>query len=202
MSNENSDGKLIGTIALIAIGLYLLYQIIIFAAKLFVYLGFNFFFFLDNLLTFNHINPIVMWGIWGLQIGSIVGVIIAVKRFKLSKILILYPIAFVVIFTTIMYFVNSPTQYPTLDSVQKNDPNLNFVQNTTPQISYYILKASANIRKNPSGSSQIFKKLYKGSVVEVLDKSNPKWYKCKISNIVGYINANLLTYSGSGNSSN
>jgi len=118
MSDENSGCTVVLALAGIAVGIYLiskLFAIIIVGvgiiAKFFVYLGYNFIFFTDNLILIDAINPIIVWGIIGLLIGATVGIIIATKKYKLSKNLILYPITVFVLFLSIMGFVNRPWQY-------------------------------------------------------------------------------------------
>lgn len=108
MKKQLSGTDVIFLLLAIGLGLYILYHLVIFSAKLFVYLGYNVIFFLENLLEVTPLNPVATWGIFGLILGSIAGVIIAVKKFRLSKLLILYPAGFLLLVVLIMYFVNEP----------------------------------------------------------------------------------------------
>jgi len=70
--------------------------------RLSIYLGYRLLMSIENLLRLSWANPFVMWGIFGIFIGSIFGVIVAVKRYKLSKKLVFYPLAIVIAFIIIM----------------------------------------------------------------------------------------------------
>ena len=200
--SKDSGSSAIWILALIAFGIYLLYLLIMWSAKVFVFLGYNSIFFLDNLFLISPFNPVAIWGIWGLFIGSIIGVFVAVKKFKLSKILILYPLAFVAMGTTIMGFVNAPTQYnwsyiPT--------PITNTV-NPAPKIvqhAFYHLNSDANVRSGPSATSSKLFTLYKGNEVILIhsgffDSRKIEWYKIKYNGQEGYISSKLLYFSRSG----
>ena len=195
MSNDNSSNfMIILVLGLVCLGIYVVYLLVIWATKVFVYLGYNSFFYLDNLFGINPFNPIVVWSIWGLFIGSIIGVTIAVKKHKLSKILILYPVGFVILLFTIMGFVNHPSDY-------KNNympPQENKVV-VAPK-NYYTLTMDANVRSGPSKNNSVLFVLNKGMVVEVIQKGsfdsrNAEWYKIRNENREGFISAKLLTFS-------
>lgn len=85
------------------------------------------------------------------------------------------------------------------------DKNWNFnwgISNniTTPAISihhYYVVNTDANVRSGPSKDYSKLTNVNLGQVIEVLDTSNPNWYKVKIDNSTGFINSNLLTFNRS-----
>lgn len=196
MSKEDNSGcgPIILVLAGIGIGIYLINRLIIFAVVLFVLWGYNSIFFLDNLFSINPFNPIAMWGVWGLFFGSIVGVFVAVKKFKLSKILILYPIALVALLVTIMSFVNNPGKF----SGNYSPPGKEL--DTPTQKNYYVLNSNANMRSGPSTDYSILFVLKNGYEVEVIqggfyDTRNIEWYKIKDNGQEGYISSKLLNYS-------
>ena len=65
---------------------------------------------------------------------------------------------------------------------------------------FYTVKTDANVRSGASEYTSVLSKAYKGQEVEVLETSNPKWYKVKVYNTIGYISSKLLSYSRSSNS--
>ncbi|MBI5538414.1 MAG: SH3 domain-containing protein [Bacteroidia bacterium] len=166
----------------------------------FTYIGYNFFFFLDNLFAISTFNPVVVWGIFGLFIGSIIGVIIAIKKFQLSKTLILFPVGFVVILITIMGFVNSPLQH----SGTYIPPNIVKTEKPSIERFFYVSNIDANVRSGPSVSNSKLFVLKKGSEVEVIQKGfydsrNVEWFKIKYNYQQGYMSSKLLNYSRSQN---
>ena len=149
------------------------------------------------------LNPTVLWGIWGLFFGSIIGVLVAVKKFTLSKTLLLYPISFVVILITIMGFVNSPTQHNGTYSPPETNVIPNPDANAQNQKSFYILKSDVNVRSGPSIIDSKLFVLKKGDEVELIQAgykstSNVEWYKVKYNNQEGYINSKYMIYSRTG----
>src|SRR5436190_10633626 len=96
-------------IALFCLAALIIYQLVIFLSKTFVWLGFNLFLFTDSLFKLESANPLLLWGLLGLFIGSIFGVIVAVKKYKLSKILILYPSTVTLLIIILFYFINRET---------------------------------------------------------------------------------------------
>ncbi len=120
MSDDNSGCTGVLTLAGIAFGIYLIFKLIAFlfkgvvlVFKMIVFGGYNFIFYMDSLMFIQPINPIILWGIMGLFIGSLVGILIAIKKYRLSKKLVLYPIGLMVTIVLIMSFINRPLKYST-----------------------------------------------------------------------------------------
>lgn len=197
MSNENNKFLSILIFICACIGIYLIYLLIVWASRAFVIWGYNSIFFIDNLFDLKIFNPVVIWGINGLLVGSIIGVVIAVKKHKLSKILILYPLSLVALIITIMSFVNKPAQHSGLFN------SLNVIDSTNLK-SYFLLNNIANVRSGPSLSNSKLFSLQKGTEVEVIqkgiyDSENVEWYKIIYDYKQGYICSKLLNYSRSVN---
>ena len=197
MSEENSSGfKWWLIIGGVLFAIFALYRLVMWVMGIFIIFGYNTFFYLDNLIGVTPFNPIITWSIWGMFLGGIVGVIVAVKKLKLSKILILYPTAALLLLIIIFGFVNHPANY-----------NGNYqppVEKTivTPTKNYYTVIMDANVRSGPSKSSGILFVVTKGSVVEVIqqgffDSRNLEWYWIRNGSDQGYISAKLLTFSHS-----
>ena len=102
------DLPVVVLIIFLLLGIVILYRLVIFLSKIFVYLGFNLFLYTDNLLKFESANPLILWGLLGLFIGSIFGVMIAIKKYRLSKTLILYPLSVTILAILILSFINRP----------------------------------------------------------------------------------------------
>lgn len=196
MSKGKSGGGIIFLVVLFAITGALLY----FGAKpivrVFAYTGYNTFFFLDNLFDFQMFGPITTWGIWGFLIGTIIGVMVAVKKLRLAKTLILYPIGIVALLLVIMGFVNKPANYK--GEYTPTQP----VELKTPK-SYYISNRDANFRSGPSTSYSSLFVLKQGSEVELIksgfvDSGNIDWSKIKYNNQEGYVCTKYIDFSRSG----
>ncbi len=192
MSKERKYGLILLIIGLI------IWLMIIGLVKLFIFLGYNTFFYFDNLIKITPFNPIIMWCVWGLFIGSIVGVIIAVKKYRLSRILILYPIGFISLLVTIMGFINKPADY-NATFIAKPERKVMVIEKD-----FYILKVDANIRSGPSVKYNKLFVLKKGNLVELaqkgyFDTDNIEWYKIKIDSQEGYISSRLVKFSHTGN---
>ena len=106
--NDDSGYSILLLIGLIVGAIYLLYLLVIFSAKVFVYIGFNSLFYLDNILHAPFINPIIIWGILGLLAGSTIGAFIGIRKYKLVSTLILYPLGVLFLFLLIMGLINKP----------------------------------------------------------------------------------------------
>lgn len=203
MSTKNKISELPGLllIGLGALALYLVYRIVMFLSVLFVYLGFNVFVFLDNLLKFESGNPVVLWGFFGLLLGSIIGVLIAIKKYKLAKVLILYPVGLFVLIIIILIFINSPTNASGEYSASNfSESNTNQVE--TSKVTYYVTTQTVNVRSRPLASSSKLITLSAGIQVEfienTIDNRNKTWSKIRCTDsqtgntISGYINASYL----------
>jgi hypothetical protein len=200
MSNSKTDIHPVIYLLGIVLGVYLIYWFTVLLIRVIVFLGYNWLFFLDNLLMIGNFNPVVIWGLFGLFIGSIFGVIIAVKKYKLSKTLILYPIVLVAILISIMCFVNKPTSVAGTYISPENQ-----VSNTTPtnpatRKYYYITIANVKVRTGPSIKKAILFSLKKGAEVQVLnvgyfDSNKIEWAKIKSNDREGYLRFSAMQFS-------
>lgn len=190
-------------ILLFFLAILVTYRLVIFLSKLFVYLGFNLFLFTDNLLHTEPANPIVLWGLWGLLTGSIVGVIIAVKKYKLSKVLILYPVSFTIVVFLLLFFINRPTESSGSFSLENQEGS---TSNQAQQSRiFYTVTRTVNVRSLPSAGSAIRFRLAKGTQVEFIENAldnrnrNRTWTKIIYTDPqtgdqkVGYVNASYLS---------
>jgi len=78
----------------------------------FTFIGFNAMFFLDNYFCItSSINPLILWGGVFLIIGSIWGVFIATKKFKLKPLYKVFSILFIFIIIGLVGFISNPVIY-------------------------------------------------------------------------------------------
>jgi hypothetical protein len=197
MTSKYKPGTL-GTILLVALGLYLLFIIVVFLGKAFVFTGYNFFFFTDNLLEIKSVNPIVNWGILGLMLGIVAGVIVAIKKYRLSKLLVLYPVLAIFIFVSVMWLINKPTAYTgnlNLPPVPARD-----IAPVVTQKIYYKVNATIIARSGPSIDDKKIFSLKKRTEVEMVgrrffDADNAEWFKIKYNDQEAFVNAKYLTFS-------
>lgn len=197
MSKGTNKPGTIGLIVLMLIGLLALLAVVIFLTRAFAYLGYNALFFTDNLIAIRFLHPVVAWGIFGFFIGSIVGVLIAVKKYKLSKLLVLYPVALVALVVTILSFVNKPANYSGA-YVPKENPADSTAFSAPVTTAYYKLNFDANIRSGPSVKQRRRFSLKKGVMLEVLEKGHfdekgIEWYKISYNAREGYVSSKLLS---------
>lgn len=184
---------------LVVFCLFLSYFIVVFLAKVFVFSGYNFFFFTDNLLAIKGFNPVINWTIFGLLLGSIAGVIIAVKKFQLSKLLILYPAAITAIYIIAMWLFNNPAAYTVYYKPTSPTPVMDTVSAPVRRI-YYKTLSSINARSGPSpGDNKLFT-LKKKAEVEMIkrrffDSKNAEWFKIKYNGKEGFVNSKYLIFS-------
>lgn len=192
MSSKNSGCGIILLVGGIAAGLYILVALVIAGFKyskiIFTFLGFNLFFYLDNLLKINFLNPIVCWGLWGLLIGSIYGVYRAVKKLKLNKILILIPIIIVVFLLILMSELNSPINFAASNLPTPQDNNPAQLKNNPK----FITNSATSVYSDISKKRRVLFKLSKGTIVEVTgtgyyDNKNNECYKILYQGSEGFI---------------
>jgi len=199
--DKDKPSKIFLLILLGAFLLYLLYLFLIWLGKVYVFLGYNSFFFLDNLLAITLFNPVVMWGVFGLFIGSMVGIIIAVKKFKLNYNLVFYPLTLVILFLSLLGFINKPAEFygnynPPL---KLNNITAEPIEPSVPK-NFYSLKTMVNVRTGPTTFDSIIFTLQKGTEVELVkkgfyNKNRNEWFKIKYKDQEGYVNSKFLKHS-------
>ena len=186
------------TLLLVVLGLYLTYVLILFLAKVFVFTGYNFFFFTDNLLEIKSFHPLVNWGILGLLLGSIAGVAVAIKKYGLSKLLIIYPVGVTAVYVTVMWALNNPAAY-TGNLYVPPATVMDTVAAVTKKV-YYRINALTTARSGPSGDDEKLFQLRKRTEVELIsrqffDAKHIEWYKIKYKDQEGFVNAKYLRFS-------
>lgn len=185
-------------LVMIVIGVYLLYLIVRLFVRSFVYFGYNIFFFTDNMLQIQTWNPIVLWGVLGVIIGGVIGVWFAIKKFKLSRILVLYPIAALLLFVTIMCLINSPGQYGIGYDVS-HESELPTAPPAVIQKYFYKVVSDVTVRSGPSTNNARLFVLYRGATVEMLERNlvdsrRIEWMKIRYNNREGYVSVKYLRY--------
>lgn len=178
---------------LVIVGVYLLYLFLLWLGKVFVFLGYNLYFFLDNFLFISPINPILMWGVLGLFIGSLIGTLISIKKYKLNFSLFIYTLLAFVTFLITMGWVNKPSgNYISYASHLKNE----IPADPIPTREYFILKSTLNVRSGPSTRYSKLFVLNEGIEVELVEKgyftNNAEWYKIKFNDQEGFVNSIYL----------
>ena len=177
-------------LVIIAVAIYVAIRLVMFLSIAFVYLGFNLFAYLENLLQFTSVNPLVMWGILGLFIGSIFGAVVAVKKYKLPKKLIFYPFLIIILLIVTLSLINKPSKLsgsasPFLEF--NTDPTEN-TNPTTETSSYYFYTVSQemNVREEPSLRSRRLFTVPSNARVRVVenvrDNKNTVWSKIEYTN--------------------
>jgi hypothetical protein len=145
------------------------------AAFYLTYAGYNTLFYLDSLFEIK-IDPIIVWALWGMIFGILFGVIIAVKKLNLSKLLILPPIGFVALLFLLMAYINSPQKV----SGAYIPVNIeNELDDTEIKPSGIInAELGVNVRSGPGMNFSVVTTLSKNQRVTILEgEPNENWYK-------------------------
>jgi hypothetical protein len=196
MSNSNNSSGcaiLVG----VAAGIYVLYLAITFSVRAFAYLGFNSAFYMDNLLYVEGISPFITWGVLGLLVGSIIGVLVSAKKHQLSYTLVLWPIGILIAFVVAMGFINKPAKHDGPFILPANDSGTDA---PVKVYNYYNVTSDVNVRYGPSVNNSILFKLKRGTEVELVDRGfydskNTEWMKISYNGQTGYVNGKFLTFS-------
>jgi hypothetical protein len=190
-SEKMGCGKSFLIILLIVILLYPAYLLILWVGTVLGYLGYNFFFYLDNLVQVRAFNPIVSHMILGAFFGFIWGTFVAVRKFKLRPILILIPFLGFIGIIFLLSEVNQPLAY----DINESDMIESDLKEVTKDL--YIVKTAVNLRSGPSTSHNVLLILEKGTRVELIEVdssslSSSKWVKIKYWEVEGYVNSSYL----------
>lgn len=198
MSNQkNSNGCL--QIVFLALGLFMLFRLFETVAQPFMVLGFNTSFYLDNLMQGKLVSPILGWAIFGLFLGAIAGTLIAIKKYKLSRLLLCYPIGALLLVLGMLAIVNKPAAYPTEYRFFK-DPNQQQEPENESTITHFRLTSDLNVRTRPNLNSTVAFTLRKNEEVELVDRNHfdnrgVEWIRIRNAKGIGYVNAKYLTRS-------
>lgn len=177
-------------LVILAVAIYVGFKLVKFLSIVFVYFGWNLFVYLENLLQFSSANPLVMWGIFGLFIGSIFGVLIAVKKYRLPKKLIFYPFLLTIFLIVILSFINNPSNLSgslntLLNTNTESDVNNNNATET-PAYSLYTVTQEMNVRQQPSLRSNRLFSVPRNARVRIIenvrDDKNAVWSKIEYKN--------------------
>lgn len=180
-------------------GLYWLYLFVLFMAQVFVFGGYNFFFFLDNLLAVPALDAVVVWAVFGLLPGSIAGTVVAIRRYKLSRRLVGYPAGAALFVLVLMGFVNKPLQYGAAYPARNGPEASSDASGAAPALARYTLTSNVNVRSGPSvGAAKLFV-LHKDSRVEVVGavrKGSAVWYRITHDGREGYVHSRFVRHAG------
>ena len=203
MQKGRSGREILLIVIGIFLGLYVLYHLLIWCAKASVYLGYNMFFYLDNLFTITALNPLISWGIFGFFLGIIFGVLVAIRKYRLRKSLIFIPVAFFIVLLVIMSLINQPANYAgTYGRLPEKTGNS--VAEPAPAVKYfYKVVSDSKVRSGPSVKHPRLFTIVKGAEVEVdqpgsFDATRIQWIKIRYNRQEGYISSRQLRYSRSG----
>ena len=138
------------------------------------------------------------WAIFGLFIGSVFGVVIAVKKFQLSKKLVLYPVVITTFLFVVMGYINKPSK-TSGNYIPFENTNESTLSNQANQPDFYELLADINVRSRPSGKSSKLFTLKKGISFEMMgsgyyDTKNNEWTKIIYNEQEGYVSSKHLRY--------
>jgi hypothetical protein len=181
-------------------GLYWLYLFVLFMAQVFVFGGYNFFFFLDNLLAVPGLDAVAVWAVFGLLPGSIAGTVVAIRRYQLSRRLVGYPVGATLLVLVLMGFVNKPLQYETaIPSQNGPEAGSSDIAGAAPALARYTLTSNVNVRSGPSVVADKLFVLDKYSRVEVVGavrKGSAIWYRITHDGREGYVHSRFVRYAG------
>ena len=183
------------------IGLYLAYLLIILLAKLLVYTGYNFFVFTDNLFEISSFNPVATWGIMGMFIGSIAGVAIAIKKYRLSGKLVLYPIGISILLLIIFYFVNEPANHNGAETFPNTSSYISEPSNAiTVSKDFFYTTRTVNARSGASLRNYVVFVVNEGDEVEIVERNftdsrGVEWMKVNYRGQAGFISSKFLRFS-------
>lgn len=173
------------------------YRLVLFLINLFVYLGYNGSFFLDNMLALPAVSPLISWGLYGVFIGACIGVGMAVKKYKLAKKLLLAPLGVVIAFTAVMWLANKPTAYAS--SFNLYNPPTYTTPASDPSVAYpiYTINTNVNVRTDYSNRSRIAFVISRGAEIQLMargfyDSRRVEWAKIRYQGNEGYVNYKLI----------
>ena len=89
------------------------------------------------------------------------------------------------------------TGYVSKDYVKLNGSSGNNETPSTPSSEKGVTSANVNFRKSASTSSNIIATIPKNTTIEIVSKSNSKWYKVKYKGNTGYVSKDYVKLNGS-----
>jgi len=205
VQSEKTGIPFIIFLILVVIGIYLLYLLVLFMARVFVFCGFNALFYMDNLLEIPSFNPAVSWGVLGVLLGSLTGVFVAIRRYKLSRVLLFYPVGGILIIVGIMAVINKPGHYEVMAQVPGETsaaaPASDSSMTSTPHLRrLYRTTINLRVHDKPSTDSAVLFVVKKGVEVEILQRrvlyfSNTEWVKISYNGQEGFVSMRPLIFS-------
>jgi hypothetical protein len=189
MSNESSGSGCFSWILGIAFFGFAVFGIIKWAAERIDFTMENFFIYLEQYFTIPLLNPIITWGLSGLFFGAIIGVAIAIKKLKLSYVLVLYPLGALIVLIGAYSFINKFVYRDQIGTEQR-----------IIITEHYKVTTNSNVRSAPSLKGNKLFIVTKDAEVEVIEKGlidsdKREWYKIRYDGKEGYISSILLTFS-------
>ena len=89
------------------------------------------------------------------------------------------------------------SKYITLGNNNSSDNNNTTTTPPATATENGVTTANLNMRTSASTSASIITTIAKGSTVEIVDKSNPNWYKVKYNGQTGYVSREYVSVNGS-----
>lgn len=195
MAETKSDFvKVIGLFLVVLVIGYPLYLALVWLGGALSYLGYNYFFYMDNLLYIKFSNPIVSWSILGLFFGMLPGTFIAIKKYKLNPTILSLPLLALALLLTMMGLINKPADYETSHfKLQEPEPEEELVH-------YFVLQTTLNVRSGPSTAYPVLFVLEEGTEVVALEMLHPRntnetWFRIVYEEKEGFVNARYLRSS-------
>lgn len=191
--NKPGCGKSFGIVLLVIALAYPAYLSFLWLGNAFTFLGYNFFFFMDNLLLFPGAPPILLWAILGGLIGFIPGTYIAIRKYRLKKVLLLIPFMVLVLLLVLLNLINKPMeQSETFSSFQKS-----LIESSEIKPESATLLYTLNVRQGPSTQYSKLFVLDSGTHVEILEKGHftsnrQEWFRVRFEGQEGYVNSRYL----------
>lgn len=191
--NKPGCGKSFGIVLLIFALAYPAYLSLLWLGDALTFMGYNFFFFMDSLLTVRGAPPVLLWAILGGLIGLIPGTYIAIRKFKLKGVLVLVPLLALIFLLVLLGIINKPLdQAGSFSASQKLQLNASEVQPA-----YGTLLYTLNVRQGPSTQYSKLFVLDSGSHVEILEKGHftsnrQEWFKVRFEGKEGYVNSSYV----------
>jgi uncharacterized protein YgiM (DUF1202 family) len=156
--------------------------------------GYNTLYYLDSLIKVN-MHPVAAWSILGLLIGVFAGVIVAIKKMNLSKLIVLYPLGLLTGVILLMSHINSP--HVATSSYDQVNFHAVFETGKTAQTGIVVAEMGANVRSGPGTNHSVVTVVSRGLRVSILDNETEQHW-CKIQfiqndqTVEGWISKRLI----------
>lgn len=191
--NKPGCGKSFGIVLLVIALAYPAYLSFLWLGDVFTFLGYNFFFYMDNLLLVRGAPPVLLWAILGGLIGAIPGTYIAIRRFRLKGVLLFIPLLVLALLLVLLNIINKP-----MDQAGSFSASLKpHMESSEFQPEYGTLLYTLNVRQGPSTQYSKLFVLDSGTHVEILEKGHftsnrQEWFRVRFEGQEGYVNSRYV----------